>query len=92
MADAAQVVSTSWGECEPGAEASGAIPAYTTLFEQASAQGQSVFASSGDSGSEDCFGQNGSTAEQVDYPSSDAWVTAVGGTDLLSSTDQVAWN
>jgi hypothetical protein len=98
-ADAAQVVSTSWGQCELGAAAEGEIPDFTTLFEQASAQGQSVFAAAGDSGSEDCFPQNGtmfegSTAEEVDYPASDAWVTAVGGTTMLhdSATDQTAWN
>ena len=58
---AAQVVSTSWGKCEAGAR-SGArfrgqpvIDALHTVFQQAAAQGQSVFAATGDTGSEDCY-------------------------------------
>jgi len=90
--DAAQVISTSWGMCEPDAETAGAQGAYTALFEEASAQGQSIFAASGDSGSEECFASDDSTAEEVDYPASDPWVTAVGGTSLFSNSDQVAWN
>ncbi len=43
-ADAAQVVSTSWGQCEPAAKTSGALGAYTTLFEQAATQGQTILA------------------------------------------------
>ena len=90
--DAAQVISTSWGMCEPDAETAGVQGAYTALFERASAQGQSIFAATGDSGSEDCFASDDSTTEEVDYPASDPWVTAVGGTSLYSSSDQVAWN
>jgi kumamolisin len=91
-ADAAQVISTSWGLCEPNAVAGGMQGAYTTLFKQASSQGQSIFAASGDSGSEDCFQSDLSTSEQVDYPASDSWVTAVGGTDLFSNGSQTTWN
>ena len=92
--DSAQVVSTSWGMCEPDAENSGVQGAYTGLFEEASAQGQSIFAASGDSGSEGCFPSDGTTSEQVTYPASDPWVTAVGGTALNSSSpfEQTAWN
>jgi hypothetical protein len=90
--DAAQVVSTSWGECEPAAAADGSIPALTTLFQQAASQGQTILAASGDSGSEDCFRNLGSTTEQVDYPASDAWVTAVGGTDRFGPGDETVWN
>ena len=54
-ADVAQVVSTSWGMCEADAEAAGLQGAFTTLFEQASAQGQSIFAATGDSGTEACL-------------------------------------
>jgi hypothetical protein len=91
-ADAAQVVSTSWGVCEPFARLAGQIPSFTTLFEQAATQGQTVLAAAGDSGSEDCYTTSGSTAEQVDYPASDAWVTAVGGTSLLGPGNEVTWN
>jgi hypothetical protein len=90
--DAAQVISTSWSQCEPLAALTGAIPAFTTLFEAAAAQGQTVLAASGDSGSEGCYAADSSTSEQVGYPSSDAWVTAVGGTTLLSPGNESAWN
>jgi hypothetical protein len=90
--DTAQVVSSSWGECEPAAEADGTIGAYTTLFEQAAAQGQTVLVASGDSGSEGCLLSDGSTSEQVTYPASDPWVTAVGGTSDFGPGHEVAWN
>lgn len=91
-ADAAQVVSTSWGECEPDAVASGDIPAYTPLFEQAAAQGQTILVASGDGGTEGCFQAHGTTGAEVDYPASDPWVTAVGGTALYAAGDEPAWN
>jgi hypothetical protein len=90
-ADAAPVVSTSWGLCEPLAVDNGEIPSYSTLFEQAATQGQTVLAASGDSGSEDCYPSDDSTALKVDYPASDPWVTGVGGTDLFGPGDEVAW-
>ncbi|MFZ0664116.1 MAG: protease pro-enzyme activation domain-containing protein [Acidimicrobiales bacterium] len=92
--DAAQVVSTSWGACEPDAESAGWISAFSTLFSQAASQGQTILAATGDSGSEDCFRDGGGTAEQqqVDYPASDPNVTAVGGTSLFGSGDEPVWN
>jgi hypothetical protein len=90
-ADAASVVSTSWGICEPFAVEDAEIPSYSTLFEQAATQGQTVLAASGDSGSEDCYQSDNSTALEVDYPASDPWVTGVGGTDLYGPGDEVAW-
>lgn len=89
-ADAARVVSTSWGLCEP-LEGAAEIASFSTLFEEAASQGQTVLTASGDSGSEDCYPSNSSTASEVDYPSSDPWVTAVGGTELLGPGDEVAW-
>ena len=93
-ADTVQVISSSWGLCETDAESDGTQGAYTALFEQASAQGQSVFVASGDSGSEGCFADDGTTFEQTTYPASDPWVTAVGGTSMFEggATDQTAWN
>ena len=55
--DSAPVVSTSWGLCE--AYDQGSMGAETTLFEEMAAQGQSVFAASGDAGSEDCVARSG---------------------------------
>ena len=89
----AKVVSTSWGVCEPLAGAFAATE--YTIFQGMAAQGQSVVAASGDTGSEDCFGSNGSTGLAVDDPGTQPWVTSVGGTDLTSSgspPDETVWN
>ena len=88
--DTDQVVSTSWGECEAGSGSS-LINEENTLFEQAATEGQSVFAASGDSGSDDC-GTHGSLA--VDDPASQPYVTGAGGTSLTSITGptEVVWN
>lgn len=90
--DAAQVVSTSWGACEPESYNANWIQEFDPLFMQAASQGQTILAASGDSGSEDCFRTGSNTAEEVDYPASDPYVTAVGGTSLWSQGDEVVWN
>jgi subtilase family serine protease len=83
--DRAQVVSVSWGECERDLGASDG-EAEGDLFEQAAVQGQTFVAASGDNGSEDC--DSGGTLPQtelaVDDPSSQPFVTGVGGTTLGS--------
>lgn len=96
--DRARVVSASWGQCEALEGASDA-GAENTLFEEAAAQGQTIVSASGDEGSEDCngetglFGFDGSLA--VDDPSSQPFVTGVGGTTMSAigprPTEQV-WN
>jgi YVTN family beta-propeller protein len=53
-ADKAQVVSSSWGQCEAFLGSSQAA-AQNTIFEQAAAQGQSIFSVPGDEGSEGCL-------------------------------------
>jgi subtilase family serine protease len=81
--DKAQVVSVSWGECEPSN--SDGLQAESTLFQEAAAQGQSIVAASGDEGSEDCNGPLPSVPNvslAVDDPSSQPFVTGVGGTTL----------
>ena len=95
----AQVVSTSWGKCEALllAEPNGSafINALHTLFQQAAAQGQSVFAATGDTGSEDCYdGTPNPPSEtlQVDSPGDDPFVTAVGGTALEKPGVEPVWN
>ena len=82
--DAAQVVSTSWGLCEPELGATVAH-AESTLFEEAAAQGQTVIAAAGDAGADDCA--NGSRA--VDDPAAQPWVTGVGGTSVHGAADTV---
>ena len=84
----AQVMSTSWGSCETGLD-SQVVTAENNLFEEATTQGQSVFASSGDDGSTDCQG-----TLSVDDPASQQYVTGVGGTSLTSVSPlaQTVWN
>jgi subtilase family serine protease len=55
------------------------------FFQEFAAQGQSVFVASGDYGAYNPF---------VDYfyPAEDAWVTAVGGTDLVTNGAGGAWS
>ncbi len=79
--DVAKVVSTSWGLCEAVLGRS-AANAESVLFQQAAAQGQSVFAAAGDSGAEDC---GTSSPPAVDDPASQPYVTGVGGTTLTSA-------
>ncbi len=75
--DVAQVISTSWGECEADSGTS-ELQTLDNIFVQAAAQGQAVFAASGDSGAYDC----GTSALGVDSPASDPNVVGVGGTTL----------
>jgi subtilase family serine protease len=79
----AQVVTTSWGECEQ-LEGFGQASAENTLFQQAATEGMSIVAASGDSGSEDCFPTPPTL--QVDDPASQPFVTGVGGTSLNANT------
>jgi subtilase family serine protease len=95
--DRARVVSASWGQCEALVAPTDA-QAESTLFEEAAAQGQSIFSAGGDEGSEDCNHQTGflpDTRLAVDDPSSQPFVSGVGGTTLNSPgprpTEQV-WN
>jgi hypothetical protein len=75
--DAPPVVSMSWGLCELRADEA-MIRQENLLFTAAAAQGQSIFASSGDSGSSGCADDRLS----ADDPSTQPFVTGVGGTTL----------
>ncbi len=90
--DAANVVSTSWGLCE--IEDTVTQPE-SVFFSQMALQGQTVLASSGDSGSEDCFGPtNSDQALAVDDPASQPDVTGTGGTTVSDGTlaSERVWN
>ena len=78
-----KVISTSWGLCEPQEGSSGA-GAENTLFLEAAAQGQTIFAASGDHGVKDCTSGTGSGTRSVDDPASQPYVTGVGGTSLTA--------
>ena len=93
-ADEANILSTSWGTCETSLQVSapGIQQVENYIFEEAAAQGQTVFASSGDTGSDDCAGTQFSSSKperpylSVDDPASQPYVVAVGGTSLRSDT------
>jgi hypothetical protein len=95
-ADQDQVVSTSWGLCEQAIQAGqpGLQEAENLLFEQAAAQGQSVFAAAGDNGSDDCNTSETSTPVagqnpvSVDDPGSQPYVVSVGGTTIVDAASQ----
>lgn len=81
----AKGISTSWGLSE-GQSASTTLNAENNAFKQMAAQGQSIFAASGDSGAYD----NGSTLS-VDDPASQPYMVGVGGTSLTVVAPGGAW-
>ena len=91
--DIAPVVSISYGGCEP-LMSTADLQQANALFEQAAAQGQTLVASSGDSGSTACAAFSSSsgvsTTQQqqlaVSFPASSPYVTAVGGTQMAPGT------
>jgi subtilase family serine protease len=106
--DQAKVVSSSWGECEADALIGGAaaVTEENTLFQEAAAQGQTIYVASGDTGSAACSQANPSdTGLSVQDPSSQPFATGVGGTTLFTvvsgnlflwspgdTVDQSVWN
>ena len=98
--DRAQVVSSSWGGCEPLAGAPG-VRIEAQLFQEMALQGQSMMAAAGDSGSEGCLPDVKEIPARLAYglqvgnPASQPFVTAVGGTTITrygSPPVQSAWN
>jgi subtilase family serine protease len=71
----AQLVTNSWGDTEEN-ETADNVKAYEAVFLQGAVQGISFMYSSGDNGDELDF----SGIRQADYPTSDPFVTGVGGT------------
>jgi subtilase family serine protease len=74
--NSASQISTSWGIYE-GSQTNSFLESENAIFMQMAAQGQSMYAASGDSGAYD----NGSSLT-VDDPGSQPYVVAVGGTTL----------
>ncbi len=94
--DIAPVLSISYGACEPLVSTQDLNNA-NVYYPQAMAQGQTIFASAGDDGSEACYGSTGqSTAVQeqlaVSFPASSPYVTAVGGTQMASGASTAGSN
>jgi len=90
----APVMSESYGECELGL-GTGGNQFYYTLWEQAAAQGISVFVSTGDNGSAGCDGE-GAPAQyglNVNGIASTPFNAAIGGTDFNQYNNQASyWN
>jgi Pro-kumamolisin, activation domain/IPT/TIG domain len=101
--DQDQIISTSWGLCEQAIQSGqpGLQQAENLLFEQAAAQGMSVFAAAGDNGSDDCNTAETSTPVagqnpvSVDDPGSQPYVVSVGGLSIDSASEpplEHVWN
>ncbi len=90
--DVADTLSISWGEAEElyfaaangGVDETGVMRETDQALLEAAVQGQSVFAAAGDSGAYDAYrdvpGVNAQLS--VDYPASDPYITAAGGTTM----------
>jgi pseudomonalisin len=97
----AQLGNSSFGECEYQAYLDGAMKADDQTMMFAAAHGQTMFASSGDTGSSCPLAPtNGAPASGppfVSYPAASPWIVAVGGTTATSNNDETymgetAWN
>ncbi len=89
----APVVSMSYGSCEPGDQQGSQF--YNSLWQQAAAQGMSVFVSAGDNGSAGCDDPTSTTATQgfaVNGLASTPYNVAVGGTQFNENSDSSYWN
>jgi hypothetical protein len=83
------IISISYSSCEEQFTAA-TYASQDSVFQQAAVQGQTVMAASGDAGSQACAGTPNLTTAQlqslsVNYPSSSAYVTSVGGTEIPAS-------
>ena len=81
-------LSLSWGGCEASDDRTW-LAAMDSALAYTLATGVTVFAASGDAGSQDCLGEIGGSAQfakAVDYPASSPYVVAVGGTTLPPAT------
>jgi subtilase family serine protease len=76
----ASIVSDSWGGLED--QDTSEEPVFDLIFRAGAAEGIGVFFASGDNGYESPAEDPLSDRTQVDFPPSDPWVTAVGGTSL----------
>jgi subtilase family serine protease len=82
----ASIITLSYGDCEYDT-GQAEITSLNTYLEQASAQGQTVINSAGDSGSSACYGDTNLTTTQqeqlnVNFPASSQYVTGLGGTEF----------
>ncbi len=79
-----QVISSSWGFPETLSDPAD-LTAENAIFQQMAAQGQTIYAASGDSGAYDAFRTQDPTVQNMivaDDPATQPYVTGVGGTTL----------
>ena len=97
----AKLGNSSFGECEYQAWLDGSMRVDDQVMMQAASQGQTMFASTGDTGSSCALvgtnGVPGSGIPMVEYPAASPYIVGVGGTTLFSNNDktyagEVAWN
>ncbi|MBV8489519.1 MAG: S53 family peptidase, partial [Candidatus Eremiobacteraeota bacterium] len=98
--DLAKIGNSSFGGCEAFPYVDGSMVAMDELLNEGAAQGQTMFASTGDTGAY-CpvgAGENGvpAGAPMVNYPAASPYAVAVGGTTLLTMSDgsyqgEAAW-
>lgn len=81
--DTAATISSSYANCENDVTAA-YVQSENVVFEQMALQGQSVFGVDGDTGAFECLDEDGTHIPNVLDPSSQPWVTSVGGTSLES--------
>jgi subtilase family serine protease len=87
----ATIVSNSWGGLGEDEPADLGL-AYQATFVQAALEGIGIFFSSGDNGDETANELNTTGGPLVDFPSSDPFVTAVGGTSLaVGQNNAYSW-
>ena len=99
--DVAQAGSASLGECDLLAFLDGSMVMDDVALAQAAAQGQTFFASTGDTGSSCAVaatnGVPGSGPADTEYPASSTYAIGVGGTTLVTDAsdtyqNEIAWN
>jgi len=91
----AQVMSISYGECETAGGTS-AVVFWDALFQQAAAEGISIFVSSGDSGASGCDASFqrpplSPLANSPNYICSSSYATCVGGTQFNDTSNPIAY-
>ncbi|HEY4442474.1 MAG TPA: protease pro-enzyme activation domain-containing protein [Candidatus Elarobacter sp.] len=100
-AHVAQLGNSSFGECEYQAFLDGSMKVDDHLFMQGAAQGQTMFVSTGDTGSSCALaptnGAPGSGPPMVEYPAASSYAVGVGGTTVVANGDasysgEAAWN
>lgn len=100
--DLAQAGSASLGECDLLAFLDGSMQSIDQSLEQAALQGQTFFASSGDTGASCALAPTNGVPDSglltdTNYPASSTWTTGVGGTTLVTTSSdayvsELAWN